>query len=75
VKGHRALLLLPVIALVSTPFLPFVNTPEPWFGLPSVVVWVCGWCVLTSAILAFVLRRDERAGRLPEVDADAEARG
>ena len=71
VKPRHALLVLPVIALLGTPFFPFVNSATPWFGLPAVVVWVCAWCVLTSLILAFVLRRDERAGRLtgPEDDA------
>ncbi len=64
VKPFHALLVLPVIALLGTPFFPFVNSTTPWFGLPSVVVWVCAWCVLTSLILAFVLRRDERSGRL-----------
>lgn len=61
-RPFHAVLVLPVIALLGTPFFPFVNTPAPWFGLPSVVVWVCGWCVLTSLLLAWVLRREERAG-------------
>lgn len=74
-RAHRALLVLPVIALVGTPFLPFVNTPAPWFGLPAVVVWVCGWCVLTSLVLGFVLRRDERSGLLPEIWPDCEHGG
>ena len=61
-RPFHAVLLLPVGGLFGTPFLPFVNAPAAWFGLPSVVVWVCAWCLITSGLLAWVLRREERAG-------------
>lgn len=56
------LLVCPVVALLGTPFLPFVNTPTLWLGLPSVVVWVCLWCVLTSGLLAWILHREHVSG-------------
>ncbi|MFR9728920.1 hypothetical protein ACL03H_06770 [Saccharopolyspora sp. MS10] len=67
-RPFHAVLLLPVAGLLGTPFLPFVNTPAAWFGLPSVVVWVCAWCLLTSGLLAWVLRQEERAGLHSEED-------
>lgn len=67
-RPFHAVLLLPVVALLGTPFFPFVNSDAPWFGLPSVVVWVCAWCVLTSLLLAWVLRREERAGLIGDDD-------
>ena len=69
-QTFHLLLVLPVVALIGTPFFPFVNSPDPWFGLPSVVVWVGVWCVLTSLVLAWVLRQEERTGHL---SSDAEA--
>ncbi|GAB3278965.1 hypothetical protein [Parasphingorhabdus pacifica] len=75
-KSFHLLLALPVIALIGTPFFPFVNTADPWFGLPAVVVWVSAWCVITSLILAWMLRAEERAGRLShDPDAVSEAEG
>lgn len=65
-KRSHLWLALPVAGLIGTPFLPFVNSAEPWFGMPSVVVWVCAWCVLTSLILAGVLRVEERSGQLSD---------
>lgn len=44
---------LPVLALVLMPFLPFVNTPALWFGLPRMLVWGGVWCVLLTP--AFLL--------------------
>ncbi len=75
-RAFHVVLLLPVVALLGTPFFPFVNSATPWFGLPSVVVWVCAWCVLTSLLLAWVLRREERAGLIGDDDpGEAEAAG
>lgn len=31
--------ILPIIALVAMPFLPFVNSTGLWLGLPKMVVW------------------------------------
>jgi hypothetical protein len=56
------LLLLPVLALVLTPFVPFVNTPADVLGLPPILYWVGGWAIATTLILQ-MLYRDE-----PELD-------
>jgi hypothetical protein len=31
--------ILPTIALIAMPFLPFVNSAGLWLGLPKMVVW------------------------------------
>jgi protein-S-isoprenylcysteine O-methyltransferase Ste14 len=46
--------LVTVVALLSTAFLPFVNRPALWFGLPSVMVWTVLWVLALSAALAWV---------------------
>ncbi|WP_407548863.1 hypothetical protein QOM21_06970 [Streptomyces sp. Pv4-95] len=53
-KRHTAWAALPVAGFLSTPFLPFVNGPHLWFGLPSVLVWTVLWTVGTTAALAAV---------------------
>jgi hypothetical protein len=45
--------LLPTLALVLMPFLPFVNTDALWFGMPPMLVWGGFWCVLLTP--AFLL--------------------
>lgn len=45
--------LLPILAMVLMPFLPFVNTTTLWFGLPAMFVWGGIWCVLLTP--AFLL--------------------
>lgn len=62
------ILLFPVVGLLGAPFFPFVNSSTPWFGLPSVVVWGSGWCVVTSLLLAWLLRHEERAGYLSDAE-------
>ena len=34
---------LPATALIVMPFLPFVNAPDLWFGLPRLMVWTVLW--------------------------------
>lgn len=51
----RLVIFLPVLALLSTGWLPFVNDAALWFGIPSVVVWVGVWCVLTTPLLMLAL--------------------
>ncbi|GAA3530902.1 hypothetical protein GCM10022222_12430 [Amycolatopsis ultiminotia] len=59
--------LLPVIALVLMPFLPFVNTTGLWIGLPKMVVWGGFWCLMcTPALLLserLMARRDREDRR------------
>jgi hypothetical protein len=53
----------PVIALISMPFLPFVNTPGLWFGLPRMIVWSALWVILLTPAMVWsarlIDRRDE----------------
>jgi hypothetical protein len=55
-QPKRLVILLPVLALLSTGWLPFVNDATLWFGIPSIVVWVGVWCVLASPLLMLALR-------------------
>jgi hypothetical protein len=59
--------LLPTLALVVMPFLPFVNSGDLWFGLPPMLVWGGCWCVmLTPALLLssrMMVRNREEAER------------
>jgi protein-S-isoprenylcysteine O-methyltransferase Ste14 len=55
-------LIVVVVALVATVWLPFVNTSSLWFGLPSVMVWTAVWVALitlTLAIIEFTRKDDE----------------
>lgn len=60
-KAHLALI-VPVVALILTPFFPFINTPTSVLGLPPILFWVGGWAIVTTLILS-VLYRSE-----PELD-------
>jgi hypothetical protein len=52
-RPYHVIPLVPALALVLMPFLPFVNTPSLWLGLPRMMVWGGAWCVLlTVALLA-----------------------
>lgn len=42
---------LPALALVLMPFLPFVDTTQLWFGLPRMLVWGGASCVVLSISL------------------------
>jgi Flp pilus assembly protein protease CpaA len=56
VRLYHVIPLLPVLALVLMPFLPFVNTDALWLGLPRMMVWGGGWCVLLCVSLLFAER-------------------
>jgi|GEM_PF-6643928 len=43
---------LPAAALILTPWLPFVNGPNLWLGLPSMLVWPMVWLLLLVPALA-----------------------
>ena len=65
-RARAVVVLVPVVALVVTVFLPFVNTPALWLGLPSVMVWTAAWVLALSAALAWV----EFGGRHADDDVD-----
>ncbi|SDP55999.1 hypothetical protein SAMN04487905_105207 [Actinopolyspora xinjiangensis] len=46
--------LLPVVALLASVWLPFVNTARLWFGVPSLFVWISVWVMLIPPALAVV---------------------
>lgn len=55
---------LPPLAILLSGWLPFVNQPRLWFGMPSVMVWIGMWCLLTAPILWLALgtfAEDDRA--------------
>lgn len=56
-------LIVVVVALVATVWLPFVNTSSLWLGLPSVMVWTAAWVVLITASLALIefTRKDDES--------------
>lgn len=46
-----------ILALLLTVWLPFVNQPALWFGLPSVGVWTVLWVLaITGALAALEFR-------------------
>ncbi|WGW11696.1 hypothetical protein LWF01_16620 [Saxibacter everestensis] len=55
--ARRWLLAVPVIpalALLSAAWLPFVNTPDLWLGMPRLIVWCSAWVLLLTPALAAV---------------------
>jgi hypothetical protein len=55
-------LAVPVVALLAAVWLPFVNGPHLWFGMPSLLVWSVLWVLALTPALAFVERCRNRAG-------------
>ncbi|GAA3760936.1 hypothetical protein GCM10022205_56000 [Spinactinospora alkalitolerans] len=50
------MLAVPVAALLSSVWLPFVNTDRLWFGLPALFVWTSVWVLAITPFLALVNR-------------------
>ncbi|WP_158882903.1 hypothetical protein [Amycolatopsis anabasis] len=42
---------IPALALILMPFLPFVNAPGLWLGLPRMLVWGGAWCLACTPAL------------------------
>lgn len=55
--------LVPALALVLMPFLPFVNNAGLWLGLPRMMVWGGVWCVLLTAAFLLTERMMTRGER------------
>jgi membrane protein YdbS with pleckstrin-like domain len=64
-RRYLIILAIPVIALVATVWLPFVNRTTLWFGLPSVMVWTALWVLTITPALALI----EFGRRQREADA------
>lgn len=43
-----------LVALLATVWLPFVNRPALWFGLPSVMVWSTLGVIALTPVLAWI---------------------
>lgn len=65
-RASAGIVLVPVVGLLITVGLPFVNRPALWLGLPSVMVWTVAWVLVLSAALAWV----EFRHRHPDDDVD-----
>ncbi|WP_406282002.1 hypothetical protein [Embleya sp. NBC_00896] len=50
---------IPILALLSAVWLPFVNTRSLWLGMPRLFVWCSVWVMLITPTL-FVVDRDRR---------------
>lgn len=57
VRGYYLYPVLPALALVLMPFLPFVNTTQLWFGLPRMIVWGALSCLALTISLIPTERR------------------
>lgn len=69
-RPQLLVLAVPIVALVATVWLPFVNTATLWFGLPSVMVWTALWVIAICPALCLL----EFSARQREADrAEAEA--
>ncbi|RFC75394.1 hypothetical protein [Streptomyces sp. AcE210] len=56
------LLSVPVVALLAAVWLPFVNGPHLWLGLPSLLVWTVAWVLTLTPGIAYLERcRNSRA--------------
>lgn len=67
-----AIAAVPILGFLITPFLPFVNGPHLWFGVPSVLVWTAICVVGTVVALRIVEATYQRDGGAA---LDAEAAG
>lgn len=47
----RLAIAIPPLAILLSGWLPFVNETSLWFGLPSLIVWIGIWCLVTAPIL------------------------
>ena len=60
-RPQYLIIAVPVVALVATVWLPFVNTATLWFGLPSVMVWTAVWVLaITPALGLLEFSRSQR---------------
>ncbi|MGY0018416.1 hypothetical protein ACVHNB_05455 [Streptomyces sp. YJ-C3] len=53
---HALWAAVPVLAFLSTPFLPFVDGAHLWLGIPSVLCWCLIWTAGTTAALVLADR-------------------
>jgi len=68
-RRYLILVAAPVVALLATVWLPFVNTATLWFGLPSLLVWSGFWVLAITPALALL----EFSGRQRDADEREQA--
>jgi hypothetical protein len=56
VRPYYLIPAVPVLALVLTPVLPFLNTTGLWLGLPRIMVWSLVWVALLTPSMLIVER-------------------
>ena len=71
-RPRHVVVAVPVVALLATVWLPFVNTSTLWLGLPSVMVWTVGWVLAITPCLALLEFSPERR-EADRLDAAREA--
>jgi hypothetical protein len=62
VRAYHWVPVIPGLALILMPFLPFVNTTGLWLGLPRMLVWGGFWCIMFTPALLIVERMMARRG-------------
>jgi hypothetical protein len=50
-------LVICTVALYGVMWVPAINGPQLWFGLPSLMVWSSAWMVVTMLLLVRLERR------------------
>ena len=72
-RARYLVVAVPVVALLATVWLPFVNTSTLWLGMPSVMVWTVGWVLAITPALALLEFSPEQreADRLHEQEQEA----
>ena len=65
-RAPVAVVFVPVVALLVTVWLPFVNRATLWLGLPPVMVWTVVWVLVLSGALAWI----EFGRRHPDDEVD-----
>jgi len=53
-RARHLVVVVPVVALLATVWLPFVNTSTLWLGMPSVMVWTVFWVLAITPALALL---------------------
>lgn len=71
-RAQLIVVAVPVVALVATVWLPFVNASTLWFGLPSVMVWTGFWVLAITPTLCLVefSARQREADRRDAAEAE-----
>ncbi|MFT4042978.1 MAG: hypothetical protein QM673_07440 [Gordonia sp. (in: high G+C Gram-positive bacteria)] len=66
--GRVVFAMIPIVAMVITPLLPFATNPTRWFGLPAVLVWsailVLSSVATLQVIDRLIARQVAAAGKL-----------